>query len=162
MTPSVRAAAAGDAEQIAAIYNSGVAERMATFRSEPREPAHFAELIRAGALVLVAESSGRLRGVAWVSDYDPLNEYYSGVGEATVYVAPSGRGAGVGRALLDSLAPAAAARGRHKIVAKIFASNAPSLALFAAAGYREVGMHHRHGRLDEEWRDVVVVERSVL
>jgi phosphinothricin acetyltransferase len=31
--------------------------------------------------------------------------------------------------------------------------------LFAALGWREVGVHVRHGRLDGEWKDVVVVER---
>jgi len=26
-------------------------------------------------------------------------------------------------------------------------------------GFREVGVHRRHGRLDEGWKDVLVVER---
>jgi hypothetical protein len=28
-------------------------------------------------------------------------------------------------------------------------------------GFREVGVQRRHGRLDREWRDVLVVERSL-
>lgn len=159
--PGVRAALPEDAERIAAIYNLGVAERVATFRSEPREAAYFRGLIEAGALVLVAGDDTAVAGAAWVSDYDPLNAYYSGVGEATVYVDPGARGRGLGRELLDGLTTQAPAASRHKLVAKIFASNAPSLALFQAAGYREVGVHRRHARLDREWRDVVVVERSL-
>ena len=61
--------------------------------------------------------------------------------------------------LLEALATQASTTGRHKLVAKVFASNEPSLALFEKSGYREVGIHRRHGRLDDEWKDVVVVER---
>ena len=28
-----------------------------------------------------------------------------------------------------------------------------------SCGFREVGLHERHARLDGEWRDVVIVER---
>jgi L-amino acid N-acyltransferase YncA len=84
------------------------------------------------------------------------------VREATVYVAPEARGGGIGRALLEALAAEAAARGRHKLVAKVFADNEPSLALSPSLGYREVGVHRRHGRLDGEWRDVVVLERLLM
>jgi phosphinothricin acetyltransferase len=31
--------------------------------------------------------------------------------------------------------------------------------LLGRRGFRDVGLHHRHGRLDGEWRDVLVVER---
>jgi len=78
-----------------------------------------------------------------------------------VYVSREARRAGVGRALLDAIADEAASAGRHKLVAKVFASNEPSLALFEAAGYARVGTHQRHAQLDGEWRDVVVVERHL-
>ena len=35
----------------------------------------------------------------------------------------------------------------------------PSIALVKSCGWREVGVHRRHGRLDGEWKDVLVVER---
>ena len=50
--------------------------------------------------------------------------------------------------------------GVHKLVAKIFTTNEPSIALFQRCGFSEVGTHLRHGRLDGEWKDVVVMERS--
>jgi phosphinothricin acetyltransferase len=31
--------------------------------------------------------------------------------------------------------------------------------LVGRCGFREVGLHHRHSRLDGEWRDVLLVER---
>jgi RimJ/RimL family protein N-acetyltransferase len=30
-----------------------------------------------------------------------------------------------------------------------------------ACGWSEVGVHRRHGRLDGEWKDVLVVERLI-
>ena len=108
---------------------------------------------------MVAEGGGRVVGWASVAPYDEAHEYYAGVGEATLYVDPSARRGGTGRALLTALADEADRRGYHKLVGKIFTSNEPSIALVKSCGWREVGVHRRHGRLDGEWKDVLVVER---
>ena len=108
---------------------------------------------------MVAEGGGRVVGWASVAPYDEAHEYYAGVGEATLYVDPSARRGGTGRALLTALADEAERRGYHKLVGKIFASNEASIALVKSCGWREVGVHRRHGRLDGEWKDVLVVER---
>jgi len=62
------------------------------------------------------------------------------------------------RGSLEALARAAAAKGRHKLVGKIFASNEARVALVKRLGWREVGVHRRHGLLDGDCKDVVVVE----
>ncbi len=155
----IRRAAAADAAPIAAIYAAGVAEGIATFQATPVDPSAFELRIRAGDLFLVAEEDGEVLGAAWVSDYDPVHDYYAGVGEATLYVERGSRRRGAGRALLEALGAGAQAAGRHKLVAKIFVTNQPSLELFRACGYRQVGTHHRHGELRGDWLDVVVVER---
>jgi L-amino acid N-acyltransferase YncA len=108
---------------------------------------------------MVAKGGGRVVGWASVAPYDEAHEYYAGVGEATLYVDPKARRGGTGRALLIALAEEAERRGYHKLVGKIFTSNEPSIALVKSCGWREVGVHRRHGRLDGEWKDVLVVER---
>ena len=100
-------------------------------------------------------------GFAKMGPYDDHSRYYDGIGEATVYVARDARRAGAGRALLSSLAEAAHGRGKHKLTAKVMARNAGSIALFEACDFRVVGTHHRHGELEGEWLDVVVLERSL-
>ena len=155
----IRRASPADAGAIAAIYGAGVAEETATFQAAPLEASAFERRVGAGELFLVAEEDATVVGAAWVSDYDPIHDYYSGVGEATLSVVGRHRRRGAGRALLEALAAGAYAAGRHKLVAKIFATNHPSLAMFSACGYRQVGTHHRHGKLRGEWIDVVVVER---
>ena len=84
---------------------------------------------------------------------------YAGVGEHGVYVAGAARGRGAGRALLEALCAAAERSGHYKLTSRVFAANAASRAVHRAAGFEEVGIQRRHGRLDGEWRDCVLVER---
>jgi len=155
----IRAATPADAEAIARIHNEGIAERVATFQTRLQHGRQIATEIERGGLMLVAERDGRVVGWASVGPYDDAHEYYSGVGEATLYVGRDARRGGTGRALLEALAEEAELRGYHKLIGKIFTSNQPSIALVRSGGWREVGVHRRHGRLDGEWKDVLVVER---
>jgi phosphinothricin acetyltransferase len=156
---AIRPARLGDAERIAEIHNEGVEERIATFRAEPRAPRDVRAALEHGRPLLVAELDGKIAGWAAVGPYEDPNDWYAGIGEATVYVAREARGAGVGGALLAALEETAAAEGRYKLIAKIFDTNLPSLGLFEAAGYRRVGIHRRHGLLDGHWKDVVILEK---
>jgi phosphinothricin acetyltransferase len=157
----VRPAREADAAAIATIFRQGIEDRVATFETNPPDEAAIAELVGAGGPVLVAEESEAIAGWAKVSPYDPVHDYYAGVGEATIYVARDRRGAGVGAALLEALAHEAARAGYFKLVGKLFTTNSASIALFQGHGWRPVGVHHRHGRLDGEWKDVLVVEKLV-
>lgn len=161
MSVRIRPARTGDAVAIAKIHNQGVADRIATFRTEPRPPAEVEQLLAAETLLLVAEREGEVVGWAGLGPYDDPNPWYAGVGEATVYVDRATRGAGAGRELLAALERGAEAEGRYKLIAKIFDTNGPSLRLFERAGYATVGTHRRHGLLDGEWKDVVVLEKLI-
>jgi L-amino acid N-acyltransferase YncA len=78
-----------------------------------------------------------------------------------VYVDRSARGIGIGRRLLEELERRAAELGYWKLTGKLFPDNAASVALVRRCGWREVGKHLRHGRLEGVWRDVLVVERLI-
>jgi L-amino acid N-acyltransferase YncA len=156
---TVRPAKSEDAEAIARIYGQGISERVATFETRTPSPDEIAAQIGGGALMVVAEANGAVVGWASVGSYDDPHDYYVGVGEATLYVDRGARRGGAGRALLDTLAEEAKSRGYHKLIGKIFSSNEASIALVKSCGWREVGVHRRHGRLDGEWKDVLVVER---
>lgn len=158
---NVRPAEPDDAAAIAAIYNQGIEDRVATFETEPRTAAMIAAQLTASAAThpaVVVEQDGRVAGVAWTSQYRP-RQAYAGVAEVSIYVARDARGQGVGRLALDAVADAAEARGFTKLVSRIFPENVASRRLCAAAGFREVGIYRRHGRLDGRWRDCVIVER---
>jgi L-amino acid N-acyltransferase YncA len=156
---SIRPARAGDAATMAAIFRQGIEDRVATFETVPASEGEMVALAESGAPVLVAERGGRVVGWAKVGPYTDAHEYYAGVGEATLYVARDVRRSGVGLALLTAIAEAAERAGYHKLVGKVMAVNAASIELVRRCGWREVGLHLRHGRLDGEWHDVLVVEK---
>jgi phosphinothricin acetyltransferase len=63
-------------------------------------------------------------------------------------------GPGVGEVDVD-----ARERGFWKLVSRIFPENTPSLRLHERCGFRVVGIYQRHGKLEGQWRDCVIVER---
>lgn len=157
---SVRPALRADAARIAAIYNDGIADRTATFEIEPRTAGEVMGWLLDRHPVLVAERDGEVAGFARLSDHTDRC-VYEGVGEHAVYVAREARGRGIGRALLEALAEEADRRGYYKLTSRIFAENAASRAAHLAAGFTEVGLQRRHGRLEGEWKDCVLVERLI-
>jgi phosphinothricin acetyltransferase len=159
MSTRVRAAQPADLATVAAIYNEGIAERQATFETRPREAAELASWLE-GTLpfLVVADGSDHVVGFARVGPYSP-REAYRGVGEHAVYVAAAARGQGLGRTLLEALAAASEEAGLYKLTSRVFVSNTASRAAHRAAGFEEIGVQRRHGRLDRSWRDCVLVER---
>jgi L-amino acid N-acyltransferase YncA len=158
---STRLATPADAAAIAAIYNEGIAERIATFETEPRTAEQIAaQLLDKGERfpTIVAEHEGRVVAWAGAGPYR-ARPAYAGVAEHSVYVARSARGEGAGRVVLEAFCRAYAERGFWKIVSRIFPENTASLGLHERCGFRVVGVYKRHGKLDGEWRDCVIVER---
>jgi L-amino acid N-acyltransferase YncA len=154
----IRDARIEDIPAVAAIYNAGIAERIATFETRTREAAELAGWIEDGRPFVVAEEDATVVGWARAGAYSDRC-VYDGVGEHAVYVHPDARGAGLGRALLEALCAESERHGLHKLTSRVFADNAASLAAHRAAGFEEVGVQRRHGRLDGEWKDCVLVEK---
>ena len=158
---STRQAQEGDAAVIAAIYSQGIADRIATFETEPRAAHQIATMLAAYAgtyPAIVVERDGVVTGCAWASPYRPRT-CYAGIAEFSVYVDRAARAAGVGTLAVSALIEACEARGFWKLLSRIFPENTASRALCRRLGFREVGLYRRHARLDGVWRDVVIVER---
>jgi L-amino acid N-acyltransferase YncA len=155
---SIRPAAGTDAAAITAIYNEGIADRVATFETRPRSTEEIEGWLAGGLPFVVAISEGAVVGFARVAPYSDRC-VYSGVGEHGVYVARAARGRRVGVRLLEALVAACEQAGFYKLTSRVFADNAASRAVHRAAGFEEVGIQRRHGRLDGEWKDCVLVER---
>jgi phosphinothricin acetyltransferase len=154
----IRPAAAADAAAVARIYNEGITDRLATFETRLRSPEEVVQWLASGLPFLVCERSGEIVAWARVSPYSDRC-VYDGVGEHGVYVAREARGGGLGRVMLEALCSVAARQGFYKLTSRVFADNGPSRAAHLAAGFEEVGIQRRHGRLDGRWKDCVLVER---
>ena len=157
-TLTVRAASRDDAASVAEIYNEGIEDRLATFETRPREADEVRAWLGEGLPFLVATTGGQVVGWARVSPYSDRC-VYEGVGEHGVYVARAARGGGVGRRLLEALCDEADRAGLYKLTSRVFTDNTASRAVHVAAGFHEVGVQRRHGRLDGRWKDCVLVER---
>jgi len=156
---SSRTGSIDDADAIAAIYNEGIEDGIATFETRPRT----ADDIRAWfgtrfPVVVVEDATGSVISFASTSEYRP-RACYAGVAEFSVYTAREARGRGAGEAAMRALIEEAQRAGFWKLVSRVFVENAPSRALLRRLGFREVGVYERHAQLRGTWRDVVIVER---
>jgi phosphinothricin acetyltransferase len=154
----IRAATPGDAQAIARIYNEGIEDRVATFETRPRNAEDVKGWFDGVHPIVVAEDGGRVQAFASTSEYRP-RDCYAGIAEFSVYVGREARGRGVGRAVMEALIAEAERAGFWKLVSRVFPQNTASLRLLSAVGFREVGRYEKHGKLDGEWLDVVIVER---
>lgn len=146
-----------DGPSVIAIYREGIATGNATF--ETQAPAW--ETFTAGHLPhsrLVARDGTGLLGWAALS---PVSGrcVYGGVAEVSVYIAESSRGRGIGRALLEELIRQSEKNGIWTLQAGIFPENLASIRLHKRYGFREVGRRERIGKLGDEWRDTLLLER---
>jgi L-amino acid N-acyltransferase YncA len=160
---TTRLATPADAAAIARIYNQGIEERVATFETEPRTAEQLATTIRDKGdrfPTIVVERNGQIVAWATAGAYR-ARPAYAGVAEHSVYVAREARGTGAGRLALDALFQAYAQRGFWKILSRIFPENVASLKLHERAGFRVVGVYQRHGKLEGQWRDCVIVEKLI-
>jgi L-amino acid N-acyltransferase YncA len=154
-----RRATPADAEAIAAIYNEGIEDGIATFETRLRTADDVREWFGDRfPIVAVENDAGELVAFASTSEYRP-RECYAGIAEFSVYAARPARGQGAGRLAMQTLMDAARRAGFWKLVSRVFVENAASRALMHNLGFREVGIYERHAQLRGTWRDVVVVER---
>jgi L-amino acid N-acyltransferase YncA len=159
LTP--RPARRDDAAAITEIYNQGIEDRIATFETEPRSVADvLAWFDHAPAFVAVEDAAGEVAGYAVAHPYSDRC-CYQGIGEFSVYVRRSHRGQGVGAVAMTALIEAAREAKLWKLLSRVFPENRASLGLMAAMGFKELGLHEKHGKLDGIWRDVVLIERLI-
>ena len=158
---TLRLASAGDAADIARIYNEGIEDGIATFETDLRSVEQMADLLRDKGdkyPTVVVERDGRIVAWAGASMYRPRTAY-AGIAEHSVYVERASRGLGAGRAALEALVREYERRGFSKLCSRIFSENTASIRLHERVGFRVVGTYCRHGKLHGQWRDVVIVEK---
>ena len=148
-----------DWPEVEAIFRDGIATGNATFETSPPNYAEFDESHQVDHR-LVATENGRVVGWALVSPTSD-RDCYAGVVESSVYVSSGARGRGVGRVLMNALLASTDAAGIWTVQAAMFPENAASVALHESLGFRLVGRRERIARLDDVWRDTVLLERRV-
>ena len=157
---TTRSATPADAPAIARIYNEGIDDRVATFETRPRSAEDVQAWFDGIHPVIVVEDGGEPIAFGATFTYRP-RDCYAGIAEASLYVARSHRRQGAGRIAMGALIDAAEKAGFWKLLSRVFPENHASLNLMRSMGFREAGVYEKHGKLDGEWRDVVIVERLI-
>ena len=161
----IRDASEADIPAIASLYADEVRERVATYEYDVPDETEMAQRMRAvqaaGYPYVVAERDGRFAGYAYASSYRSRIGYRWTV-EDTVYIVPEHQGQGVGKALLQYLIDACAARGFRQMVAVIGEpANGASVALHEKLGFRTIGVFQGLGRKHGRWLDTVQMQRAL-
>ena len=147
----------GDWEQVKEIYLEGIATGHATFETAAPSWEHW-DAAHLPFARLVTRQDDRL--IAWAA-LSPVSQrcVYGGVAEVSVYVSASSRRSGVGRKLLQTLIEESEQNGIWTLQAGMFPENTGSLALHQSCGFREVGRRQRIGKMNDSWRDTIMLER---
>ena len=156
----IRPARIDDAKEIARIYNQGVQDRAATFENSfvtPEERYLWLAARPDKFPVLVAEVKHTLMGWSALNPYSP-RRCYDGIAELSIYIERSLRGHGVAQELMKAMQNTAREIGFYKIIGRIMAVNEGARKLCQLTGWKEVGVHEKHGKLGGEWHDLVLVE----
>jgi L-amino acid N-acyltransferase YncA len=157
----VREATSDDAAAIAAIYNQGIEDRVATLETELRTPDERRRWLldrTSRHPVLVAVDDTGVAGWGSLNQFNP-RPAYDHVADFSMYVARDRRATGVGRVLLTALEERARTLGYHKMVLAAFPWNAGGVALYQRRGFRTIGIYREQGVLDGHWVDVVMMEK---
>jgi len=148
---------ADDWAAVSRIYGEGIATGNATFATEIPDWQQW-DSSHLPNCRLIASHGKEVLGWAALSPVS-ARQVYAGVAEVSVYVAASGRRAGIGKALLQALIHESERCGIWTLQAGIFPENIASVSLHKSLGFREVGVRRKIGKMGNQWRDVLLLER---
>lgn len=161
----IRVATAGDAPAVRDIYAPIVADTAISFEDDPPTvdgmkrrivntlPTHPWLVCERGDDGGAGDEGDGVAGYAYAGPHRSRGAYRWSV-DVSVYVAEGARGAGVGRALYESLFALLVEQGFVTAYAGIVQPNEASVGLHESLGFEPVGVYEDVGYKRGEWRDV--------
>ena len=157
MGVEIRSAIAGDAAQIARIYNYYIANTVVTFETEDVDAAEIAQRIEATIDIplpwLVAVDGDTVLGYAYASKWKGRCAYRFAV-EATIYLDAVQTGKGIGGPLYEQLLDEIRSHSMRSVIGGISLPNEASVRLHERLGFKKVGHFERVGYKQDRWVDV--------
>jgi len=144
-------------EAVQLIYNAGIATKNATFQTETPEWEAWDQSHRKDCR-FIARIDNKVAGWAALSNVSNRC-VYAGVAEVSIYIDSDFRGMGVGDHLMKQLISESERHGLWTLQAGIFPENKASIALHLKNGFRILGTREKIGKMDNIWRDTVMLER---
>jgi len=144
-------------ESVKFILNKGIEAGDSTFETEvPEWPAWDKSHLK--CCRFVALENDKVMG--WVALSGVSDRcVYGGVAEVSIYVDPAVQGQGVGSMLMEILISESEKEGFWTLQAGIFPENQSSIKLHEKSGFRRVGIREKLGKMNNQWRNVILLER---
>jgi len=142
---------------VKSIYMEGITTGIATFETDAPDWREWNNKHLKNCR-LVARSGDVVMGWAALS---PVSNrcVYEGVAEVSVYIALKNWGKGIGNVLLSGLVTESEKALIWTLQSSIFPENKASIAIHKACGFREVGIREKLGQINDEWKNVMLMER---
>jgi phosphinothricin acetyltransferase len=153
----IRAMQDSDGPKVLEIYAFGLKTRNATFETQvPTWEKWTAKHLKHSRFVY--EHNGIVAG--WVT-LSPVStrEVYKGVAEVSIYIGEKYLGRGIGTKLMQMVIESAETNGIWTLYTSLFPENEASVKLHKKFGFREVGTREKIARLDDIWRNTLILER---
>jgi phosphinothricin acetyltransferase len=150
----IRAATPQDAGWIAAIWNAMIADTLFTYTTEPKTEGAIAEMIETRPVFVLADQTG-------FATYGPFRSGpgYAATVEHSILLDTSAQGRGQGRALMQTLMKHARGQEHHVMVAGISSANPNAVAFHAALGFETVAQMPEVGRKNDQWLDLILMQK---
>lgn len=164
--PDIRPVIETDLDAITDIYANAVRNGTASYELDPPSRTEMGErcrsLVERGFPYLVAGAGNEVLGYAYAGPFRPRPAYRFIV-ENSVYVAPHGRGRGIGQALMRTLITEVERLGFRQIVAVIGDGrpDSASVRMHAKLGFRESGRLEGSGFKHGRWLDTAFMQLSL-
>lgn len=155
----VRQAREQDAGAICGIFNPIIRHSTVTFTTVERRTETVRDDIgKRGPAFLVLEQHGDVVGFATFGSFRSGPGYVQ-TAEHSIHLAPSCRGRGLGRALMDRLQQVATSQGIHVLIAAISGSNPAAIAFHDAIGFDMTGRLPEVGFKAGAYLDLVLMQK---
>lgn len=147
-----------DEPRVLEIFQQGIDSKVATFDTEvPNAEVWNTSFINDCRWVLENEAS---EVIGWCA-LKPVSkrECFKGVAEVSIYFDAQYIGKGLGTLLLRKLIIDSENHGFWTLQSNIFPENEASIKFHLKNGFRTVGIREKVGKLHNQWKDLVMLER---
>jgi L-amino acid N-acyltransferase YncA len=153
----IRPMTALESTRVLEIYKMGIDTRNATFETEvPSWDDWDKKHLQHSRFVYV--ENDRILGWAALSAVS-ARPAYKGVAEISIYIDTGFIARGIGSKLMEKVIASSEENGIWTLNASVFPENIATIKLHEKFGFRKIGMKEKVARLDDNWRNTILLER---
>jgi len=146
-----------DSTRILEIYKMGLDTRNATFETIVPSWTEWDSTHLNHSRFVYLESDKIL---GWIAlSHVSARKVYEGIAEVSVYIDTNILGKGIGSKLMEKVIMSSEMHGIWTLYSSVFPENVATLKLHDKFGFRVIGTRKKIAKLDNKWRDTVLLER---